>query len=381
MTNKLISDLKNEIYSLKINFYKNHYKSIEENIYNLLSIANKLDSNTNLSRTSSEFSIDFTDIINLPNINIIEFKNKLNDWNYDFFKIKNKNDLINDVYFMFTDLFNFDELKIDLISMYNCIIKISNKYNNNPYHNFRHAVTVTHFIYLIIKNTQISEYLSKNKLFGLLFSGLVHDIDHPGTDNLFEINKKSVLAFQYNDSSVLENYHCSTAFYIIQHEDIKLFKNLNNIEFLELRSIIIECIMATDMKNHHSLISCCKTTDILLNQTLICKLIMHGADLCNQLKCFSVYKNGINRIYKEMINQKEQEEKLDITVTKKIDINNDNEIILNEINFSSYFVKPLWEIIVKIFPELEILLKEHNNNIDYLLKNNYSSFSESDSDI
>ncbi len=282
---------------------------------------------------------------------------------------------------MFTDIFNFDNLKIDINSFYNCIIEISKKYNNNPYHNFQHAVTVTHFIYLIIKNTQISNILSQYKLFGLLFSALVHDIDHPGTDNLFEINKKSFLAFQYNDNSVLENYHCSTAFYIIQQEKIMLFKNLNNLEFLELRSIIIECILATDMKNHSIIISSCKSCDILLNQTLLCKLIMHGADLCNQLKCFSVYKNGINRIHKEMLNQKEKEEKLSLQVTKKIDINNNNELILNEINFSTYFVKPLWTIIVSLFPELKILLKEHEENINYLLNNNYSSFSESDSDI
>ncbi len=378
-TNKIISDLKNEIFSLKINHHRNDYKSLENNIINLLFLVNKLD-NATFSRSSSENSTLIDDTCELPNINFNILPIKLYNWNYDFFTIDNKNELIVDVYFMFTDIFDFDDLKIDINSFYNCIVEISKKYNNNPYHNFQHAVTVTHFIYLIIKTTQIINILPKYKLFGLLLSGLVHDIDHPGTDNMFEINKKSILALQYNDNSVLENHHCSTAFYIMQKEDIKLLKNLNNNEFSELRSTIIECIMATDMKNHTSLInSYNEQTNILLNHKLLCKLIIHGSDLCNQLKKYDVYKNGIHRLHQEMLNQKEKEEKLSIQITKKIDTNNINEIVAGEINFSSKFVKPFWTNIVKIFPELHFLLKEHENNINCLLTNLYS-ISESDSD-
>jgi len=256
-------------------------------------------------------------------------------------------DLVIYTYFMFTDIFNFDNLKINLNSFYNCVIDISKKYNNNPYHNFQHAVTVTHFIYLIIKTVHLDKYLSKYKLFSLLFSGLVHDIDHPGTDNLFEANKKSFLSLQYNDKSILENHHCSTAFFIIQQDNIKLFKNLNNIEFTEIRSTIIEYILSTDMKNHSSLMTTLKSSKIIENEVLLCKLIIHASDLCNQLKCFDVYKNGIKRIHREMIIQKEKEEKLCLPITKNIDINNNNELVQNEINFSIFFVKPIWSIIIK----------------------------------
>lgn len=381
MRNKIILDLKSEIYSLKNNYSNSDFKLIEQNITNLIYITNKIENNV-LSSTSSstENSNDNIEINNLPILDYDDQRLKLENWNYDFFKVNDKNELIDDVLYMFTEIFNFDNLKIDLMSFYNCIVEISKKYNNNPYHNFQHAVTVTHFIFLIIKNTNIINILSQYKLFGLLFSGLVHDIDHPGTDNMFEINKKSFLALQYNDNSVLENHHCSTAFYIMQKEDIKLLKNLNNEDFSELRTIIIECIFATDIKNHSSIISLSKSSDILNNHILLCKLIIHGADLCGPLKSFNVYKNNIKRLHQEMFNQKNKEEQLSLKITKKIDLNNIQELITNEINFSSLFVKPLWTIITDLFPTLKLLLVEHDNNIKQLLLNNYSP-SESDSDI
>jgi len=380
---KIIKELRNHLFLLKSNLYKNNLitEEIQQNLFNLSTSIIELENNyTGLSsRSSSEYSFENLEFNDLPVLNVDLISKKMNDWNFDFFSFQNSMDLVIFTYFMFTDIFDFDNLKINLNSLHTCIIEISKKYNNNPYHNFQHAVTVTHFIYLIIKTVHLDKYLSKYKLFGLLFSGLVHDIDHPGTDNLFEANKKSFLSLQYNDKSILENHHCSTAFFIMQQDNIKLFKNLNNVEFTEIRNTIIESILSTDMKNHSTLISYLKSSNIIENELLLCKLIIHASDLCNQLKCFDVYKNGIKRIHKEMLNQKEKEKKLCLPITKNIDINNNNELIQNEINFSIYFVKPIWSIIINLFPELTFLINEHDNNINILLSNNYS-LSESESE-
>jgi len=54
----------------------------------------------------------------------------------------------------------------------------------------------------------------------MLISGAMHDVDHPGYNNLYMVNTKSPLAVRYNDISVLENYHIATAFKIMfSHED------------------------------------------------------------------------------------------------------------------------------------------------------------------
>lgn len=51
--------------------------------------------------------------------------------------------------------------------------------------------------------------------FVLMLSALVHDVDHPGHSNLFEVRIKSSLALLYNDQSVLEMHHLALAFNIM----------------------------------------------------------------------------------------------------------------------------------------------------------------------
>lgn len=46
----------------------------------------------------------------------------------------------------------------------------------------------------------------------MIFSGLMHDIKHPGNNNDFEIKNNSDLALRYNNKSVLENHHCYLSF-------------------------------------------------------------------------------------------------------------------------------------------------------------------------
>jgi hypothetical protein len=44
--------------------------------------------------------------------------------------------------------------------------------------------------------------LTEIEEFALFISGLVHDVDHTGRTNLFEINALTDLAILYNDESV-----------------------------------------------------------------------------------------------------------------------------------------------------------------------------------
>jgi len=52
--------------------------------------------------------------------------------------------------------------------------------------------------------------------FALLISAIGHDLNHPGVTNAYLVNSKHSLALRYNDISVLENYHASTLFQILE---------------------------------------------------------------------------------------------------------------------------------------------------------------------
>ena len=74
--------------------------------------------------------------------------------------------------------------------------------NSNPYHNYEHAITVTHAMYMLLTKTDAASHLDELDQFVLMFSSLMHDIDHTGRTNTFESQSFSALAIKYNDKSV-----------------------------------------------------------------------------------------------------------------------------------------------------------------------------------
>lgn len=127
-------------------------------------------------------------------------------------------------------------------------------HRNNPFHNFNHGITVMQSTYFILKHTKAGEYFGEVESTAMLFAGLMHDIDHTGRNNIFETASMSELALNYNDYSVLENHHCSTAFKILKQEKFNICSNLSADSFKKFRKVAIEAILATDMRKHFEMI-------------------------------------------------------------------------------------------------------------------------------
>ena len=84
-----------------------------------------------------------------------------------------------------------------------------------------------------------------------LLAAAAHDLNHPGRTNTFLMNSNNDLALLYNDQAVLENHHSALAFQLTRaHEDANIFKNLNSEEYRQIRSIVIDMILATEMNKH-----------------------------------------------------------------------------------------------------------------------------------
>lgn len=57
-----------------------------------------------------------------------------------------------------------------------------------------------------------------------------------------------------NDQSVLENYHCSLTFQILQKAENDIAKNLSREEFTLFRKIVISTILDTDLSKHFMIV-------------------------------------------------------------------------------------------------------------------------------
>ncbi len=153
----------------------------------------------------------------------------------------------------------------------------------NPYHNFRHAVDVLMNVYYFLTNSDLKEYILPIDMLALSLAAICHDIDHPGCSNAFEvripfmsacncihanvhillehtlkiscsgthqINTHSAKANRYNDISVLENHHSSFTFLLLRHPHFNILSGLSMEEFKEIRRVVIQAILATDMAFH-----------------------------------------------------------------------------------------------------------------------------------
>jgi GAF domain-containing protein len=159
-------------------------------------------------------------------------------------------DLLGFTLVMFRDMNLLEEpCKIDLNVFKSFVVHVSKGYRKNPFHNWKHGFSALHFTYLSLRvMSKAADYLNPMDLLGVMIASLCHDVDHPGVTNSFEIASSSDLALTHNDIHVLENHHAHTMFKILQRDNI--LANLTRAEQKELRSVMINGILATDLSCH-----------------------------------------------------------------------------------------------------------------------------------
>ena len=132
----------------------------------------------------------------------------LKSWNWNCLLVEDQNILGKALTTMFEELNFVDQWTIGTKKLENFISEVNNRYNEVPFHNFKHGVAVAHMSFYFIACTEAGTCLSAVQALSLMVSSLCHDLDHPGHTNAFEVNSGSDLALLYNDTSVLENHHC-----------------------------------------------------------------------------------------------------------------------------------------------------------------------------
>lgn len=125
---------------------------------------------------------------------------------------------------------------------------------DNPFHNFRHAFTVLHKVWMFLFKSTLRVNLQDVDVFALLFAAVCHDLEHPGTTNNFQVNSMTDLALIHNDQSVLENHHCSVAFRIAILPGCEMMNGLEKEEQKEFRRLVIGAILGTDMTHHKAIL-------------------------------------------------------------------------------------------------------------------------------
>lgn len=111
------------------------------------------------------------------------------------------------------------------------------------------------WMYLRLTNIVPTARLRSLDILAFLISAVCHDLGHPGTNNTFQINSGSELAYIYNDTSCLESFHTASTFRVLAMPESNVLSTLTRGEWIEARKTIISCILATDMSHHFEMVA------------------------------------------------------------------------------------------------------------------------------
>lgn len=316
--------------------------------------------------------------------------NQIEEFDFNIFELDNiveRNSLFYVADEIFSLLYFYDDL-IPQAIFKEFITVITQGYSRDvPYHNDLHACDVLQTTYVIMEKGSIYYRCSLTELdyISILLSAICHDYKHPGIGNSYLINSSHPIALNFNDYSPLENYHVSEAFKVIIRKEYNIFAKFNPAEFRLIRKRMIESILSTDMTNHSKNLTALKnklavagitsnsTDDISKiiedadnskrfdNQQLIINNIIHAADISNPVKLSHIYKKWVDLVFNEFYHQGDLEKKENLTVSLLCD-RSLTDINKSQIGFIKFVVKPTYETISIISPEIHTYIEYMNKN-------------------
>mmetsp|Transcript_59972 Transcript_59972/g.141432 ORF Transcript_59972/g.141432 Transcript_59972/m.141432 type:complete len:400 (-) Transcript_59972:214-1413(-) len=235
---------------------------------------------------------------------------------------------------------------------------------DNHYHNWAHAFDVVQTTYAFALQSGVMELLTQIQRFALIVAALCHDLEHPGLSNQYLIARRDELALRYNDRSVLENHHAFRAFQLM-NDETHLLEDFNKEEYFQFRSLVISCVLATDMAKHGGYVTELKQRlqdpEAEISPLFACKLIIKCADISNVTKPFAVAKKWAARITLELFEQGDRERAQGMPVTATCDRERQSPAALQR-GFAAFIAIPYFETVEGYLPRLAGLAARIRNN-------------------
>ncbi|XP_053564241.1 dual specificity calcium/calmodulin-dependent 3',5'-cyclic nucleotide phosphodiesterase 1B [Bombina bombina] len=234
----------------------------------------------------------------------------------------------------------------------------------NPYHNQIHAADVTQTVHCFLLRTGMVHCLNEIEILAIIFAAAIHDFEHTGTTNSFHIQTKSDCAILYNDRSVLENHHVSAVYRIMQDDEMNIFVNLTKDEFTELRSLVIEMVLATDMSCHFQQVKTMKTSlqqlETSIDKSKALSLLLHAADISHPTKQWKVHARWTKALMEEFFRQGDKEAEMGLPFSPLCD-RKATLVAQSQIGFIEFIVDPTFSVLTDVAEKIVLPLVEEGS--------------------
>ncbi|KAI8905347.1 hypothetical protein DFJ77DRAFT_435422 [Powellomyces hirtus] len=178
----------------------------------------------------------------------------------------------------------------------------------------------------------------------------VADFDHPGLNNNFLVRISDSRAIMYNDRSVLENYHLSSAWKLLTQPENNFLCNMSAGDFKGVREQVIDMVLATDLSQHFSVLTQFKSRvssasfspeEGKEDRWLLWKILIKLADVSNPSKDWRVYGTWVRLILEEFYMQGDVERERGMEISSFMDRNSPS-IPGSQNGFIEFIVAPLF---------------------------------------
>lgn len=245
------------------------------------------------------------------------------------------------------------------------LLCVRDHYNPNPFHNFVHAFCVTQMMYVLLNlnGGYLRQALTLVEQLSLMLSCVCHDLDHPGFNNHFQTSAQTTLAMLYNDMSPLENHHCALTFSLIKHT--RLLDSIILLDDqLQVRRIILDCILATDMVHQPHILATMRSylptfnIDTPTHRQSLRLMLMKAADISVEVRPLQIAERWVDSLFEEFHLQTDVEKAMGLPVLKHMDRDGANTAD-NQIGFIGNILLPLYETLTKVLKLSEQDLLAH----------------------
>lgn len=215
------------------------------------------------------------------------------------------------------------------------VTSIETLYQNNPFHNFPHACHVTMSASKLLSRIvstgrkeekeresgkNLHEYtfgLRSDPMtqFAIVFSALIHDLNHNGVTNGQLVEEKNRIAIAYDNKSVLEQNSVDLAWELFSDPNYKELVAVicpDESDYRRFRQLLVNCVMATDIfdkellafrnnrwdKAFHNTGSQSVESD--LKATIVIEHVIQAADVSHTMQHWHVYTKWNERLFAEV---------------------------------------------------------------------------------
>uniref|UniRef100_T1JTY5 Phosphodiesterase n=1 Tax=Tetranychus urticae TaxID=32264 RepID=T1JTY5_TETUR len=290
----------------------------------------------------------------------------IDNWSYECFKLNeaSNNQVLKYISYELLNRYGLvHKFKIPLETLESCLNQFEQGYTKfkNPYHNNIHAADVTQTVHYMLSKMGLVNWLTDLEIFATLLAAIIHDFQHTGTTNNFHVMSESETALLYNDRAVLENFHVSAAFRILKESDCNILVNLNKEEYRELRTLVIDMVLATDMSSHFQQIKTMKSlltnsNEFTVDKSKALSLVLHCCDISHPSKQWDIHRKWTELLLEEFFRQGDKERELGLPYSPLCD-RNTTLVAESQIGFIDFIVAPSLEVcgdlLDKIYQQME----------------------------